>query len=323
MGLATISIDRLTKDYGPVIGLDALTLDVQAGEVLGFLGPNGAGKTTTIRLLLDLLRPTSGRASIAGFDCRRESLQARRLVGYLPGETPVYPELTGAAYLDYLSRLGVRPVEPAAVGHLLHRFDVSDIDLRRRLRDLSHGMKRKLGIVQALMARPPVVILDEPTSGLDPLMIEAFAETIAELRRGGRTTVFLSSHVLSEVERSCDRVALIRRGRLAAVASIADIRQAFPRRITVELARPVTGPPPDVAGATLLARDARRWVFDVAGPLGRLVAALDGIPVADLDVERFSLEEYVLRLYAADARVDAPPTLPDAGPGARAPRDTP
>ncbi len=162
-----ISIDGLTKDYGPVIGLDGLTLDVQDGEVLGFLGPNGSGKTTTIRLLLDLLRPTSGRASIGGFDCRRQSLKVRGLVGYLPGEMPVYPEMTGAGYLDYLARLGGRPAGRETVARLLQRFDVSDVDLRRRLRDLSHGMRRKLGIVQALMAEPPVVILDEPTSGLE------------------------------------------------------------------------------------------------------------------------------------------------------------
>ncbi len=295
---AMIRTDGLTKDYGRVVGLDDLTLEVESGEVLGFLGPNGAGKTTTIRLLLDLLRPTRGSATIGGFDCHRQSLQARRLVGYLPGELAVYPELTGRAYLDYLARLGGQRVERTVLDRLLARFDVSALDLRRKLRDLSHGMKRKLGVVQALTGRPAVVIFDEPTSGLDPLMIEAFAETIDELKREGRTTVFLSSHVLPEVERSCDRVALIRRGRLATVKTVAEIRNAFPRRVVVDFFQP----PPDtfdqIPGVVLVSRDAGRVVFDVGGPLIPLLAALHGQPVADVDVQRFSLEDYVLRLYA-------------------------
>ena len=199
-----IKIDGLTKDYGRVRGLDSLTLHAQEGEVLGFLGPNGSGKTTTIRLLLDLIRPTRGSASVGGFDCQKQSLGARRLIGYLPGEMPVYPELTGEAYLSYLGRLGADPPDPDTVLRLLSRFEIDASGRKRRMRELSHGMKRKFGIVSALMARPRVAILDEPTSGLDPLMIEAFAETLSELKREGRTTVFLSSHVLSEVERTCD-----------------------------------------------------------------------------------------------------------------------
>jgi ABC-2 type transport system ATP-binding protein len=295
---AMIRTEGLTKDYGRVVGLDELTLEVEPGEVLGFLGPNGAGKTTTIRLLLDLLRPTRGRATIGGFDCHRQSLQARRLVGYLPGELAVYPELTGTAYLEYLARLDGKALDRARLGRLLARFDVSDLDLRRKLRELSHGMKRKLGIVQALMGEPAVVIFDEPTSGLDPLMIEAFAETVAELKREGRTTVFLSSHILSEVERTCDRIALIRRGRLAAVKTVAQIRDAFPRRVVVDfVSAPAAGIAP-IPGVTLVKRDAARWAFDVSGPLGPLVAALNGLPVADIDIQRFSLEDYVLDLYA-------------------------
>jgi len=178
-----IKTDGLTKDYGRVRALDNLSLEVQEGEVLGFLGPNGSGKTTTIRLLLDLIRPTRGSASIGGFDCQKQSLGARRLIGYLPGEMPVYPELTGEAYLSYLGRLGADPPDPATVLRLLDRFEIDASGRKRRMRELSHGMKRKFGIVSALMARPRVAILDEPTSGLDPLMIEAFAETLAEEQR--------------------------------------------------------------------------------------------------------------------------------------------
>jgi ABC-2 type transport system ATP-binding protein len=293
-----IRTDGLTKDYGRVRGLDNLSLEVQAGEVLGFLGPNGSGKTTTIRLLLDLIRPTRGSAWVGGFDCQRQSLRARRLVGYLPGEMPVYPELTGEGYLSYLGRLGADPPDPDTVRRLLGRFDIGPADMNRRLRELSHGMKRKFGIVSALMARPRVAILDEPTSGLDPLMIEAFAETVTELKREGRTTVFLSSHVLSEVERTCDRVAVIRDGTLAAVQTIAGIREALPRHVTVRFARSEPRVPLDVPGVRVVSGEAARWVLEVTGAMGPLLDRLQGLPVADIDVQRPSLEDYVLRLYS-------------------------
>jgi ABC-2 type transport system ATP-binding protein len=167
------------------------------------------------------------------------------------------------------------------------------------MRELSHGTRRKIGIVQALAGRPPVLILDEPTSGLDPLMIEAFAQTVAELKRETRTTVFLSSHVLSEAERLCDRVALIRTGRLAALTTLAEIQRAQPRRVTVRLRAPFGDTPVSPDGATLVERDGRRLTFDVRGPLGPLLHALATLPVEDMDVEQFSLEDYVLRLYSA------------------------
>jgi ABC-2 type transport system ATP-binding protein len=293
-----VHLDDLTKDYGRLRALDSLTLDVQDGEVLGYLGPNGSGKTPTIRLLLDLIRPTRGSAAIGGFDCHRQSLDARRLVGYLPGEMPVYPELTGADYLGYLASLGADRPSPQAVEHLLHRFNLGAPDLKRRLRDLSHGTRRKFGIVQALMTRPKVAILDEPTSGLDPLMIEAFSETVAELKHEGRTTVFLSSHVLSEVESTCDRVAVIREGRLAAVESVSGIHDSLPRRVTVRFAEGQLFPPPDQPGIRAVSSSAAEWVLDVSGPMGPLLESLRGLPVADIDIERPSLEDYVLGIYA-------------------------
>jgi beta-exotoxin I transport system ATP-binding protein len=287
----------LTKYFGPVIGVEALSLDVPAGSVFGFLGANGAGKTTTIRLLLDLLRPTSGSASVLGFDCRRESLDVRRRVGYLPSEMPFYADQTGAGYLKFLSALGPQPASSARLESLFRRFDVSDLDLRRRMRDYSHGMKRKIGLVQALMIEAPVLILDEPTSGLDPLMIEAFCETIDELARAGRTTIFLSSHVLSEVDRVCDRIALIRKGRLVAVRTMSELRLATPRRVTVLFSRTVdpgvTLPP----GLVIVTREARRWVIEAHGPIGALVAGLADLPVADISIAAFGLEEAILHLF--------------------------
>jgi ABC-2 type transport system ATP-binding protein len=294
-----IRTEGLTKYYGSVIGVDGLSLDVQSGEVFGFLGPNGAGKTTTIRLLLDLVRPSSGDAWIVGFHCRQNGIEARRRVGYLPGELPIYPELSGNAYLRFLARAGRQVIEGAWLTDLFRRFDVSDIDLRRPMRDYSHGMKRKLGIIQALAPKPPVLILDEPTNGLDPLMIEAFAETLDELKRDRRTTVFLSSHVLSEVEKSCDRVALIRHGRLSELQSIAQIRSSMPRRVIITFTAPVNGAvaPRD---AVMVSRSERAWVLDVRGPLGPLIAALGGLPIDDVRVEPFTLEDYVLRFYSGE-----------------------
>jgi ABC-2 type transport system ATP-binding protein len=281
MADAAIRIEGLTKYYGPVVGIEDLTLDIAPGEVFGFLGANGAGKTTTIRLLLDLLRPTRGRASVFGVDCHRDSLNARLKIGYLPGELPIYRDMTAAGYLAYLARLDSRPVAPDYLRHLLRRFDVSDVDAKRALRVQSHGMKQKIGIIQALMTRAPVVILDEPTAGLDPLMAQAFRETIAELRRRGDTTVFLSSHVLTEVEATCGRIGLIRGGRIVTSGTIEDLKRTATRRVTVTF---------EDGSAPL--------VTDVRGPLGPLLASLNGRAVHDITVEPFKLEDYVARFYA-------------------------
>ena len=291
---AALRLDDLTKYYGRVVGIEGLSLEVQPGEIFGFLGANGAGKTTTIRMLVDLLRPSRGSAQVLGFDTRRDSLEARRRIGYLPSEMPLYPELTGAGYLGFLSRLAPGQTSAPRLAALLRRFDVSDLDLSRRMREYSQGMKRKLGIVQALMTNAPVVILDEPTSGLDPLMVEAFAETIDELARDGGTTVFLSSHVLSEVERTCQRIALVRGGRLVALRTLEELRRAAPRRVTVSFSRPVC--PPNGIAAMVVSADPQRWVLDVEGPLGPLIAALADRPVADLAVQAFTLEDTILSL---------------------------
>jgi ABC-2 type transport system ATP-binding protein len=292
-----IRMAALSKYYGDVIGVERLTLDVEPGEVFGFLGANGAGKTTTMRMLLDLLRPTSGTASILGFDCQRDGLEARRRVGYLPGDMPIYPELTGAGYLRFLAALGAEPPSPSRLSALLRRFDVSELDLSRRMRDYSQGMKRKLGIIQALMTGAPVLILDEPTSGLDPLMIEAFGQTVDELTREERTTVFLSSHVLSEVERVCQRVALVRGGRLVAVRALDELRDASPRRVTVLFSRPVPAQPSVDSGTVVVTSEPQRWVLDVAGPLGACLASLAPLPVADISIARLTVEEEILRLF--------------------------
>jgi ABC-2 type transport system ATP-binding protein len=297
---AAIAIEGLTKYYGQVVGLEDLTLEVRSGEIFGFLGANGAGKTTTIRLLLDLLRPTRGRAFVMGLDCAASSLEVRRRIGYLPGEMPIYPDLTAAQYLDFLARVGGQPVRAEHRAQLLRRFEVSSVDLGRRLRDHSHGMKRKIGLIQALMTEPPILILDEPTLGLDPLMIEAFRATLAELKRAGRTTVFLSSHILAEVEKICDRIGLIRGGRLAALETMEGLKRASPRRITIELSRPVHDELDPSTRASIVERTPQRLVLRIEGPLGPTLARFASLPIHDVHVEPFRLEDYVLDLYGRD-----------------------
>jgi ABC-2 type transport system ATP-binding protein len=300
-GGAAIQTEGLTKYYGAVIGIEDLSFTVARGEVYGFLGANGAGKTTTMRLLLDLLRPTRGRASVLGIDCHRDSLAARRRIGYLPGDLPIYPDLTARDYLAYLSRLDGRVVPADYLAQLLARFDVSAIDQRRLLRDQSHGMKQKIGIVQALMTRPPIVILDEPTAGLDPLMVQAFRETIVELRRRGDTTILLSSHVLAEVEETCDRIGLVRGGRIVATGTLDDLKRDARRRVTVTFAAPVAAPPA-MPGVSVVRTGPEEWVLEVRGPIGPVVAALAGLPVRDLSVDPFKLEDYIAQFYGGDAR---------------------
>jgi beta-exotoxin I transport system ATP-binding protein len=296
-----IHLDGLAKYFGRVIGVDGLSLAVERGEVFGFLGANGAGKTTTIRLLLDLLRPSRGRALVLGVDCHRASREARRLIGYLPGELPIYRDLSAAAYLAHLRAIDGRPVTDGYLRELLRRFDVSDVDLRRPLRDQSHGMKQKIGIVQALMGRAPVVILDEPTSGLDPLMSQAFGGIVHELKRDGGTTIFLSSHVLGEVESTCDRIGIIRAGRMVTVGTVDDLRRASPRRVTVRFAADV-GEVPACPDTTLIASGPRECEFEVRGPLGPLLATLAPLPIYDLVEQPFRLEDAVVRFYAESGR---------------------
>jgi ABC-2 type transport system ATP-binding protein len=299
---AAIDVEGLSKYYGPVVGVEDLTFQVERGETYGFLGANGAGKTTTMRLLLDLLRPTKGRARVLGVDCHRQSREVRRMIGYLPGELPVYPDLTAAGYLDYLARLDSRPVPRPYLDELLQRFDVSGVDLGRRLRDQSHGMKQKVGIIQALMARPPVLILDEPTAGLDPLMVHAFHQTLHAIGRTGDTTVFLSSHVLAEVESTCRRIGLVRGGHMVAIETIDALKAKAARRVTIDFVTPAAFDLAPLDGVTVRGADDRRWVLDVTGPLGPLLRILSSRDVHDLQIEPFKLEEYIARFYGIDAR---------------------
>jgi len=295
-----ISIRGLTKRYGPLTALNDLNLDIDRGEVFGFLGLNGAGKTTTIRLLLDLLRPTSGPAFIFGYNCWTEGLDARARIGYLPGELGLYLDLTGLETLNFLAGLNRQPVDNRHRQQLCDRLELPQRDLRRRLREYSSGMKRKLGIIQAFQANPPLLILDEPTEGLDPLMQESFYSLLSDVQRAG-ATIFMSSHVLSEVERVCDRIALLRKGQIVLLSSVRDSRRLAPRRVRVIFSKDVSAPPELPPGHELTEKTPRLWRLTVAGPLGPLLARLEGLPVADMELEEARLEDVVLKYYREEA----------------------
>ena len=229
-----IAMGGLSKDYGSGRGLFGLDLEVRQGEVFGFLGPNGAGKSTTLRLLLDLIKPTAGSAQVLGLDSIRDSVEVRRRVGFLPGDLALYPKLTGGVVLEYFAQL-----RGGVDGHvrdaLVERFDAV---LDRPIRQLSTGNRQKLGLVQAFMHEPELLILDEPISGLDPLVQQSFHSLLGEVRAQGRT-VLLSSHTLSEVERVTDRLAILRDGQLVVVDSVENLRRVAVQRLEIEFAAAV------------------------------------------------------------------------------------
>jgi ABC-2 type transport system ATP-binding protein len=270
---------------------------VEAGDVFGFLGPNGAGKTTTIRVLLDLIRPTSGAATVLGLDARRDSVAIRRRVGYLPGEYALYPRLTGAETLRYYGNLR-GGVDWSYVEVLAQRLD---FDLKRRAGDLSTGNKRKLGLIQAFMHRPELVILDEPTAGLDPLVQREFYAMVDEARAAGQT-LFLSSHILPEVQRVCSRVGFVREGRLVAVEDVAALGAKAVHHVEIEFA----GAAPRDEFAALpevgeLAVTGNRLAFTAAGKLDGVVKAAARHEVVALTSHEPDLEDLFLVYYGEGA----------------------
>jgi ABC-2 type transport system ATP-binding protein len=289
-----IETARLTKDYGDGHGLFELDLEVRRGEILGFLGPNGAGKSTTMRLLLDLIEPTSGSASLLGLASRADSLAIRRRVGFLPGELALYPALTGAAMLDYLAELR-GGVDTSARDELAARFDA---DLGRPIRELSTGNRQKLGLIQAFMHEPELLILDEPIAGLDPLVQRSFHALLREVAGQGRT-VLLSSHTLSEVEQVADRVAILRRGRLVVVDSLEGLRRVAVHRLEVEFAGtvPQASELHAVPGVREVTPEGSNLVVAFEGSADAIVKALAGYDVVSIRSRDDDLEEIFLRYY--------------------------
>jgi len=285
--------ERLTKRYGLRIGIDSLDLEIRSGEVFGFIGPNGAGKTTTLRLLLDLIHPTGGRAQVLGLDCHKDSVAIRRSVGYLPGDFGLDTRMTGRDLLGYfgrlrgLSDLGIAPQLAARLG----------LDLDLPMGRLSRGNRQKVGLVQALFHQPPLLILDEPTTGVDPLVQDTFLQVLREARDEGRT-VFLSSHILSEVERVCDRVAIVRGGKLAALETTDSLLEKRRKRVTMTFTAPVEGATfAKLPGVSEVRVDDRTISLRLHDGIDAVVKAAARHTLVDMSVIHPNLDEIFMSYY--------------------------
>jgi len=295
---AIIEVKNLSKSYGGKRGIVDVSFDVAEGEVFGFLGPNGAGKTTTIRILMALIRADRGAARVAGRDCWEDSVAIKRLIGYVPGEPALDPNLTGGQILEYFAHLR-GGVDHGYLKGLVERFE---LDTSRKFRQYSTGNKRKVVLIQAFMHRPRVLILDEPTSGLDPLNQLEFDNLVKEARQEGRT-VFLSSHVLSEVEKTCTRVGIIREGTLVRIGDIADLKDIKRYEITIHFARPVPAETfaslDGVADVEKLG-DGSAVRLAMQGSADAVIKAAAQYPVVSLTSYEPSLEDIFLRYYESD-----------------------
>ncbi len=301
-----IELKSVVKDYGRIRALRGIDLSIEPGQIFGFLGPNGAGKTTTIRILLDLIRPTFGVARVLGLDSRLDSVEVRRRCGYLPGDLRMYEGLKGGAFLDLVDSFRPKKCDPRYRQELLERLE---LDPSMSIRALSKGNKQKLGLVQALMHRPDVLILDEPTSGLDPLVQQEVARLLEEAVAGGRT-VFFSSHVLPEVERLSHAVAIIREGRIVAVEDIAKLKSRAVHVMEVTFAEL---PPLDLfalPGVRELHRDGTTVHIQALDGIDAAIKAIAAYKVVDLRTEQPSLEDFFLAHYSAPAEEEEKDALP-------------
>lgn len=293
-----IETDGLTKSYGRRRGIVDLAITVREGEVFGFLGPNGAGKTTTIRVLLGFLRPTAGRAAVMGHDCWSDAPRAHAAIAYVSADPAYLGQLTAGEQLDYMARL--RGLSPRAWRPVAQRLD---LDPTVQVRRLSRGNRQKVGVVQAFMGEEPLLVMDEPTSGLDPLMQREFLTMVAEARAAGRT-VFLSSHNLPEVERACDRVGIIREGRLVEVSTVGDLQASHLRSVSLVLAAP---PPPglfDLPNVSVVSANARDVHLTVQGDVNPLMRRLATIELGEISISTLEIEDVFLQLYEDRASTD-------------------
>jgi ABC-2 type transport system ATP-binding protein len=300
-----IQTDNLSKVYKSrrreIQALYNLNLTVQQGEIFGYLGPNGAGKTTTIRLLLDLIRPTKGSARLLGMDAQRDSVAIHHRVGFLPGELSLWDNLTGLQVVNYISQIRGKP-------HIVYARQLADrllLDLSLKVRSYSSGNRRKLGLVVALMHKPELLILDEPTNGLDPLIQQTFYELMREVRAEGRT-VFLSSHILSEVQELCDRVGILRNGELRAVERVTDLTHADFQWVTLRFREPVTPAlvtgVPGVSDVTTTGHSLR---LRLSGDFDPLLRAVSSQYIVNLQVQEPTLEEIFLTYYGNNSQKQA------------------
>lgn len=295
-----IVADNLVKSYGRVEALHGVNLEVRTGEIFGFLGPNGAGKTTTIRCLLDLIRPNGGTVRVLGLDPQKDSIKVRTRTGYLPGELHVEDNATVENALRYLNSLRGNKADWNYVHNLA---ELLYLDLKTKVKNLSKGNKQKVGVIQALMHRPELLLLDEPTFGLDPLIQHEVLKLVAEARTGA-ATVFFSSHILSEVQEIADRVGIIRNGKVVEVAETKALLNRSLRRVRIRF-RQVVEPRSigDIPGVSILSQDdGQKLTLQVEGEMDALIKALAAYPVLDFETEHPSLEEVFLAYYKEDGK---------------------
>jgi ABC-2 type transport system ATP-binding protein len=289
-----IIIDQLQKSYGKIQAVRGISMSVERGEIFGFLGPNGAGKTTTIRCMLDVIRPSAGTIRVLGLDAQRDALALHQRIGYLPGDVRLPGQMTGKQVINYFSRL--QGLEPVLLNELVARFDV---EMKRPMKGYSKGMRQKIGVVLAFMCDPEVLILDEPTSGLDPLLQKVFNEFLLEEQARGKT-VFMSSHIMSDVEKVCQRVAVIRQGELVTVEEVEKLREKAGQRVTVEFGDTVA--PEELAhipGVSMVSKNNNNssYHFNISGNMDPLIKALSHHEVVRLQAEEAPLEEVFLKFY--------------------------
>ena len=289
-----LEVDRLTKRYGQITALEDVTLTVPAGAIFGFLGPNGAGKTTLIRILMGFIKATSGHARVLGHDAWSDGVRAREGVGYLVTADGLYPDLSGYDQLDYAARISGRA--PAWRQRILDALELDDAALRRRLDTYSKGMRQKLALTVAAQHRPELLILDEPTDGLDPLIQRNFEELLHHFRDEG-TTVFMSSHDLGEVERTCDQVAVVRGGRLVTSGPMETLKQRYSQRVEIVFACEAPAGIDDVAGVEIVHRDGHAVVLNLDHDINPLLAFLAGHRVERMEVRPPELQEVFMSFY--------------------------
>jgi ABC-2 type transport system ATP-binding protein len=282
----------LTKLYGQIVGLNDVSFTVKQGEIFGFLGPNGAGKTTTIRLLLNLLHPTSGNMYIFDQDVKISSFNIRQKCGYLPGDFFTYGNMTATEFLTYVTHL--RNSKTTQLSVLIERFGFQQ-SLSQKIKHLSHGTRQKLGILQTFLHEPDLVILDEPTTGLDPLVREQFYQFLREYQAAGKT-IFFSSHNLPEVEKVCDRIAIIRQGELVALEHLETLKKKRFRRLELELQHPIIDEL-TIPGVQLLKKEGLHYEFLIHGDLNLLFKKLATLPLSEITFPEPTLEEVFLLYY--------------------------
>lgn len=287
-----IVIDNFHKTYGKIQAVKGISMHVEQGEIFGFLGPNGAGKTTTIRCMLDVIRPTSGSIRVLGLDAQRDKMELHRRIGYIPGDVRLPGQMTGKQVINYFSRL--QGLEPVLLDDLLARFDV---EIKRPLKGYSKGMRQKIGIVLAFMCDPEVLILDEPSSGLDPLLQRTFNEFLLQEQARGKT-IFMSSHIMSDVEKVCQRVAVIRQGEIVTIEEVEKLRQKAGQRVTVEFGDAVSMDELSrMPGVSDVTSHNHAYHFNVGGSMDALIKALSRHEVLRLEAEEAPLEEVFLKFY--------------------------